>query len=236
MKNYKAIKEEIKANLAKIKENDNKIEALDMIQERRAAADIKDFAKVKELRQESEKNADKIAALCDESYKLKIINSILSDNEAAAMFNEVMPIIKSAFAKYEGKPYGEKTSEKIREEVKKSGFCFYIDGFMKKDTIKVYEIENGYKTGSCKEIEIHEYKNPFIDSENKIRVAESEPTIYEHYTENPEERAAEILRLHQEYKRAAEILQKAQSELSSVLPSHISIQNKVTYINPTLNV
>lgn len=236
MKDFKAIKEEIKNNLTKIKENDNAVCALDMIDERRAAADIKDFAKVKELRQESEKNANKIAALCDESYKLKIINSILSDNEAVAMFNEVMPIIKKAFAKYEGKPYGEKTREKIREEVIKSGFGFYVDGYISKDTIKVYEMENGYKTGSCKEIEIHDYKSPFIDSENKIRVAESNPTIHEHYTENPEERAAEILRLHQEYKRAAEILEKAQSELSNALPSNISISHKVGYINPMLNV
>lgn len=58
---------------------------------------------------------------------LKISVALLKNNAKLALFAEVMPVALEVLAKYKGKPYGEKTREKISEEVKaRTGCRFYI--------------------------------------------------------------------------------------------------------------
>lgn len=56
-----------------------------------------------------------------------IAEKLLINNAKIAMFTEIMPIALEIFNKYSGKPYGEKTEEKILEEIKqKTGCVAYI--------------------------------------------------------------------------------------------------------------
>lgn len=52
----------------------------------------------------------------NETQKLKI--EILKDNAAQALFSENIATICDIWNKYEGKPHGEKTAQKIRDEIK----------------------------------------------------------------------------------------------------------------------
>lgn len=52
-----------------------------------------------------------------------IAEKLLINNAKIAMFTEIMPIALEIFNKYSGKPYGEKTKEKIREEIKQITGC-----------------------------------------------------------------------------------------------------------------
>lgn len=81
----------------------------------------------KEHKEEIEENDKKLVSLYlkDEDFSLKV--KYLKNNAKVAIFNEVMPIALEVLKKYNGKPYGEKTAEKIRNEViEKCGFRFYI--------------------------------------------------------------------------------------------------------------
>lgn len=56
-----------------------------------------------------------------------IAEKLLLNNAKIALFTEIMPIALEIFNKYSGKPYGEKTKEKIREEIKQiTGCIVYI--------------------------------------------------------------------------------------------------------------
>ena len=62
--------------------------------------------------------------------KLKL--KLMQNNARIALFNEVMPIVLEVLQKYNGKPHGEKTEKKIREEIKEKTNCFVyvnIDSF-----------------------------------------------------------------------------------------------------------
>lgn len=52
-----------------------------------------------------------------------IAEKLLRNNAKIALFTEIMPIVLEVFNKYSGKPYGEKTEEKIREEIKQITGC-----------------------------------------------------------------------------------------------------------------
>lgn len=58
---------------------------------------------------------------------LQIALKILQNNAKIALFNEVMPVALEVLSKYNGKPYGTKTKQKISDEIKEKTNCrFYI--------------------------------------------------------------------------------------------------------------
>ena len=85
-------------------------------------------AAVKRYEKEREQN---------ETQKLKI--EILKDNAAQAFFNENIATICDIWNKYEGKPHGEKTAQKIRDEIKAAtGYRVYIGNRYDDANIKIY--------------------------------------------------------------------------------------------------
>ena len=63
----------------------------------------------------------------EEKKDLQITLKILKSNARIALFNEVIPVALEVLKKYAGKPYGEKTKEKISDEIKEKTNCrFYI--------------------------------------------------------------------------------------------------------------
>lgn len=56
-------------------------------------------------------------------YDVVIAEKLLLNNAKIALFTEIMLIALEVFNKYSGKPYGEKTEEKISEEIKQITGC-----------------------------------------------------------------------------------------------------------------
>lgn len=70
---------------------------------------------------------------------LELTRKILKNNAKVALFNDVLPEALEILKKYSGKPYGEKTQEKIAEEVKVATNCrFYIDSRYGSQSFEVY--------------------------------------------------------------------------------------------------
>ena len=90
--------------------------------------------------------------------KLKL--KLMQNNARISLFNEVMPIVLEVLQKYNGKAHGEKTSQKIREEIKEKTDCFvyvYADSFriVPCGTVgNTYNVECGtkYENGNKKKV------------------------------------------------------------------------------------
>lgn len=112
---------------------------------------------IRGLREELEKEKNYTTA---DTIRFKIEHltlkvNILKSNAKIALFNETAPVVLEVLKKYEGKRLGEKTNEKIRNEIKKlTGYITVI----KKDSVRVmssnYDVEFGtrYRNGERKYI------------------------------------------------------------------------------------
>lgn len=222
MKAFKEVVKEIKKTEEKIKTNDAKMEQLTRIFERHIAADNRDFETVKRLREEVKANEDEINKTAEEKTHLRIALAILKDNAKAAFFEEFLPVFTDIMQPYNGKKYGEKTREKIREAAHAAGIGFYFDNRSgAATTIVAYPLSaDGYRHGSDFDIRINSnYNTPFITEENKITTGENGAYIREKYTDNPKARAAEILKAFEKAKKAAAAAEKAQSEYNAIIPA-----------------
>lgn len=75
---------------------------------------------------------------------LQIALKILQNNAKIALFNEVMPVALEVLSKYNGKPYGTKTKQKISDEIKEKTNChFYISSRYGFDSFDIYPSEVG---------------------------------------------------------------------------------------------
>lgn len=92
---------------------------------------INRYMKVYDLeeRHESRKAAENdMLQASTKKQNLQITIKILKNNAKIALFNEVLPVALEILTKYENKPYGEKTRQKINDEVKEKTKClFYIN-------------------------------------------------------------------------------------------------------------
>ena len=127
MENSKAIEKEMRGNGEKIKALNAKIEAIVdgvLTLENLKAKAAGDATATEKIR----KGNAEIKAAQNKVKELTLYNKYLKDNARQALFAEVMPVIKAEFAKYAGKPYGEKTAAKIKSAIKARTNCaVYID-------------------------------------------------------------------------------------------------------------
>ena len=107
-----------------------------------------------------------------EKQNLQITIKILKNNAKIALFNEVIPEALEVLAKYSGKPYGEKTKQKISDEVKAATNCrFYIGSSYSSDSFEVYPVDtfgNDYRITCGTEYTDGSKKPLLID--NKIQL------------------------------------------------------------------
>ena len=82
-----------------------------------------------------------------EKKDLQITLKILKNNARIALFNEVLPVALDVLKKYVDKPYGEKTRQKISDEVKAATNCrFYISSSWGDHSYEIYPVnEFGYE-------------------------------------------------------------------------------------------
>lgn len=237
MKKYREILAEIEATTAAIEAAENEVVNLVCKEEKAEAIRKSDMLKYKQLVEISKRNQEKSREKCNSIYMMKIENRIRTDNMKAAIVAEVLPIIREAFQKYEGKSYGEKTRAKIAEAVKNAGFSFHVEGYNTKDTLVVRVLnDKGYYDYRMPDVRIHvSYKTPIIDAENKIHFASAEINSTPRYVEDVTGRAAEIAAAYKAYKEATEAASKAESALNAMLPDGM-YQDNVKKVYDTLRV
>lgn len=201
MKNYNAICEEIKENYKKIHELD----------------------KQKSAASYSERNS-----LYNQTEHLEIVNKVLCNNSRRVLFTEIFPKVLNILGKYNNKPMGEKTKDKLRAEAKEALNCsiwfeqHYIHIIMLDD--------NGFsKCGNGDDITIstNNYNNVILDN-NRLQVY----SIDEYYlcdTRDYIDNIEEYLQVLSELKRKAK---EVQENLESICSEYNALAvDKIEYLN-----
>ncbi len=105
------------------------IDEINSIREEKSKITERLNKKIDECFKKKTKN-DELAEIDQETIALQtalndvvIAEKLLLNNAKIAFFTEIMPIVLGVFNKYSGKPYGNKTKEKIREEIKQITGC-----------------------------------------------------------------------------------------------------------------
>ena len=207
MKTFNEIQKDIEKAYQTIKENNKKIDELV-----NTYSNIMDFKEKIAQKRAVEKDMRK---LNEEIKGLTITIKILNSNAKIALFNEVMPQALEVLAKYKNKPYGPKTEQKIKDEIKEKTNCsFYINERYNSQEYHIIPLEfsgNTYNIECGPKFENGEQKKLLIN--NKIKVVEFEElSLYytsEEYIENIPQRIKQLKKL---YKKAVE----KQKELDTV--------------------
>lgn len=203
MKKFTDILKDVSKTYQTIKKIDEKAEELQNT-----------YLNIVNLKERHEKRKDvenDLARLEEKKKDSQITIKILNSNAKIALFNEVMPIVLEVLTKYKNKPYGPKTEEKIKDEIKEKTNCsFYISARYSSQSYHIisnnnYNIECGTKCIDGKQKKL-------LD-ENKIQVLNfNDFTLYytsKEYIDNIPKRIKELKRL---YKKAYE----KQQELAAI--------------------
>lgn len=82
---------------------------------------------------------DDIAAEEARINDMRAARRLIQNNARVALYHDVLPVVLEVLQKYAGKPYGEKTREKIAQEVKaRTGARAYISSRYGSDEINIY--------------------------------------------------------------------------------------------------
>lgn len=194
MKTFNEIQKDIKKAYQTIKENNKKIDELV-----NTYSNIMGFKEKIAQKRAVEKDMRK---LNEEIKGLTITIKILNSNAKIALFNEVMPQALEVLAKYKNKPYGPKTEQKIKDEIKEKTNCsFYISTRHSSQEYHIIPLEfisNNYNIECGSKCIDGKQKKLLID--NKIQVLEfSDITLYytsKEYIEDIPKRIKELKKLY----------------------------------------
>lgn len=110
---------------------------------------------------------------------LSLTVKFLQNNARIALFNDVMPVLLDILSKYKGKPYGEKTRDKIAKELEERiGARAYIGTRYDTDEIRIYP-SNSF--GNAYTITVGTKPNEHILIENKIQILPLESFSIRHF-------------------------------------------------------
>lgn len=176
------------------------------------------YLNIVNLKERHEKRKDvenDLVRLEEKKKDLQITIKILNSNAKIALFNEATPIVLEVLTKYKNKPYGPKTEEKIKDEIKEKTNCsFYISTRYSSQSYHIIPLEfsnNNYNI-ECGTKCIDGKQKKLLD-ENKIQVLNfNDLTLYytsKEYIDNIPKRIKELKRL---YKKAYE----KQKELAAI--------------------
>lgn len=167
-------------------------------------------------RHEKRKNVENEMVMLEEKKKnLQITIKILNSSAKIALYTETMPIVLGVLAKYKSKPYGPKTEEKIKDEIKEKTNCsFYISTRYSSQEYHIIPLEfsnNNYNI-ECGSKCIDGKQKKLLD-ENKIQALESDDiTLYYASKEYIDDIPKRIKQLKKLYKKAYE----KQQELDTI--------------------
>lgn len=82
---------------------------------------------------------ERINETANRAIDLKIARELMKNNACVALYHDVLPVALEVLQKYSGKPYGDKTRDKIAQEVKaRTGSRAYIGSRYGNDEINIY--------------------------------------------------------------------------------------------------
>lgn len=203
------------------------------------------YLNIVNLKERHEKRKDvenDLVRLEEKKKDLQITIKILNSNAKIALFNEAMPIVLEALTKYKNKPYGPKTEQKIKDEIKEKANCsFYISERYGSQTYNIiplefssnsYNIECGAKCIDGKQKKLLE--------ENKIQVLEfNDLTLYytsKEYIDNIPKRIKELKRLYKKAYEKQQELATICSEYNNLAVGNIKNIYKDKNIYPNMDI
>ena len=133
-------------------------------EKRRAARIAKNAAEYDALTPAIDETLNAIAAIETKTRRVDETIAILNNNKNIFVVNSAVPVIIEEFTKFAGRPYGEKTRQKISDAIKtRCGVRAYIDttNYYNRTTIDLYSDILGY----CPDARIYST----IDTENNTR-------------------------------------------------------------------
>lgn len=234
MKKFADIIKEVNKTQQKIKEVDEKSKEI-----RKTYLNIMDIKKRHEKMKTVEND---IVRLEEKKEDLQITIKILNSNAKIALFNEVMPQVLEVLAKYKNKPYGPKTEQKIKDEIKEKTNCiFYISDRYSSQEYHIiplefsgntYNIECGTKYIDGKQKKLLE--------ENKIQALEFDDlTLYytsKEYIDNIPKRIKELKKLYKKAYEKQQELAALCSEYNNLVVGNIKNIYKDKHIFPNMEI
>ena len=194
-------------------------------------------------RHEKRKDVENYLVRLEEKKKdLQITIKILNSNAKIALFNEAMPIVLEVLTKYKNKPYGPKTEEKIKDEIKEKTNCsFYISTRYSSQSYHIIPLEfsnNNYNI-ECGTKCIDGKQKKLLD-ENKIQVLNfNDLTLYytsKEYIDNIPKRIKELKRLYKKAYEKQQELAAICSEYNNLAVGNIKNIYKDKNIYPNMDI
>ena len=164
------------------------------------------------------KNDENDAAALISDLNTKI--AILKNNYRIILFDDVAPHVVAVLKKYDGRQYGPKTREKIRDEIKAAaGVHFYINCRSWCDELIISDEYLRY-SGQL-EININGGENengPHVLIDNKINAPEAEQLTmyYNTFVDDPAERVKELKKAYNAAREAQQALKKLCDEYNEL--------------------
>ena len=234
MKKFADIIKEVNKTQKNIKEVEEKTKEI-----RNTYLNIMD---IKERREKMKTVENDIVKLEEKKKDLQITIKILNSNAKIALFNEITPIVLEVLAKYKNKPYGPKTEQKIRDEIKEKTNCsFYISDRYSSQEYHIIPLEfsHNYYNIECGTKYIDGKQKKLLD-DNKIKVPElNDLTIYyasKEYIDNIPKRIKELKRLYKKAYEKQQELEKICIEYNSIAVGNIKNIYKDKNIYPYMDI
>lgn len=183
-----------------------------------------------------------IVKLEEKKKDLQITIKILNSNAKIALYNETIPVILEVLSKYKNKPYGPKTEQKIKDEIKEKTKCdFYISVRYSSQEYHIFTLDfsgNTYNIVCGTKYIDGKQKN--LLNENKIQVPElNDLTLYytsKEYIDNIPKRIKDLKRLYKKAYEKQQELEKICSEYNSLAVGNIKNIYKDKNIYPNMDI
>lgn len=234
MKKFDEILKEVNKTYQKIKEVDEKTKELQNT--------YLNIMNIKERHEKRKAVENDIVKLEEKKTDLQITIKLLNSNAKIALFNEVMPQALEVLAKYKNKPYGPKTEQKIKDEIKEKTKCgFYISVRYSSQEYHIIPLEfsHNYYNIECGPKYIDGKQKKLLD-ENKIQVPElNDLTLYhtsKEYIENIPKRIKELKRLYKKAYEKQQELEKICSDYNSIAVGDIKHIYSDKHIYPNMDI
>lgn len=173
MEKIERIREEVKNANARIREREqeNEKRAAELVKAWKREGDKFKKYDITPAEQESNERLERAMANAEQENKRdKLRAEILRENLKAAIFETLKPIIWDTLKKYNGKPYGDKTRDKIAEETKAAcGYRVYFAERYGNGEIKAYDVAS---YNNADNITIYAHNIPIFGGELKNRLRE----------------------------------------------------------------
>ena len=234
MKKFNEIIKEVNKAQQKIKEVEEKTKQLENT-----------YLNIMNLKERHEKRKtveNDIVKLEEKKQDLQITIKILNSNAKIALFNEVMPQVLEVLEKYKNKPYGQKTEQKIRDEIKEKTKCgFYISTRYSSQEYHIFPLDfNGNTYDIVCGTKYIDGKQKKLLDDNKIQVPElNDLTLYytsKEYIENIPKRIKDLKRIYKKAYEKQQELEKICSEYNSLAVGNIKNIYKDKNIYPNMDI